>query len=110
LNIIEDEKLETVQCFTYLGNKITHDGKSEIDIKCRIAQAKQAFYKKKYLFIANTISLKTRKPLIKSFVRSIALYGEETWTILKEKRRRIKVMETWWWRRTLKIPGTYVYK
>lgn len=33
---IENEKLETVQCFTYLGSKITYDGKSEMDIKSRI--------------------------------------------------------------------------
>lgn len=44
--IIKDEKLKTAQCFTYLGNKITYDEKSEISIKSRIAQANQAFYKK----------------------------------------------------------------
>ncbi|KAF0761648.1 Retrovirus-related Pol polyprotein LINE-1 [Aphis craccivora] len=44
---IENEKLETVQCFTYLGSKITHDERSEMDIKSKIAQAKQEFYKKK---------------------------------------------------------------
>lgn len=76
---IENEKLETVQCFTYLGSKITHDGRSEMDINSRIAQAKQAFYKKKHLLTANTVSLNTRKNLIKSFVWSIALYyGAET--------------------------------
>jgi len=44
---IKNEKLKTVQCNTYLGSKITYDGKSEADIKSRIAQAKQATYKKK---------------------------------------------------------------
>jgi len=53
-----------------------------MDIKSRIAQAKQAFYKRKHLLTANTVSLNTRKNLIKSFVWSIALYGAETWTIL----------------------------
>lgn len=88
--IIEDEKLETIQCFTYLGSKITHDGKIEMDIKCRIAQAKQAFYKKKHLFTADTVSFK----IIKALIKSIALYGAETWTILKAERR-IEAFETW---------------
>lgn len=104
---IENEKLETVQCFTYLGSKITHDGRSEIDIKSRIAQAKQAFYKKKHLLTANTVSLNTRKNLIKSFVWIIALYyGAETWTILKAERKKIEAFETWCWRRALKIAWT----
>ncbi|KAE9541243.1 hypothetical protein AGLY_004488 [Aphis glycines] len=60
------------------------------DIKCRIAQAKQAFYKKKHIFTANTVSFKTRKTLIKSFVWSIALYGAKTWTIYKAERRKIE--------------------
>ncbi|KAL4135344.1 hypothetical protein QTP88_006959 [Uroleucon formosanum] len=85
------------------GSKITHDGRSEMDIKSRIAQAKQAFYKKKHLLTANTVSLNTRKNLIKSFVWSIALYGAETWTILKSERKTIEAFETWCWRRTLEI-------
>uniref|UniRef100_A0A2S2QAL0 Reverse transcriptase domain-containing protein n=1 Tax=Sipha flava TaxID=143950 RepID=A0A2S2QAL0_9HEMI len=103
---IENEKLETVQCFICLGSKITHDGRSEMDIKSRIAQAKQAFYQKKHLLTANTVSLNTRKNLIKSFVWSIALYGAETWTILKAERKKIEAFEAWCWRRALKISWT----
>jgi hypothetical protein len=51
--------------------KITHDGRSEMDIKSRIAQAKQVFYKKKHLFTANTVSLNTRKTLIKKRKNSL---------------------------------------
>jgi hypothetical protein len=54
----------------------------------------------------NAVSLKTRKTLIKSFVWSIALYGAETWTTLKAERRKIEALETWCWRRTLKIHWT----
>ncbi|CAI6362900.1 unnamed protein product [Macrosiphum euphorbiae] len=103
---IANEKLETVQCFTYLGSKITHDRRSEMDIKSRIAQEKQAFYHKKHLLTVNTVSLNTRKNLIKNFVWSIALYGTETWTILKAERKKIEAFETWCWRRALKISWT----
>lgn len=56
------EELEIVYvCYTYFSSKT--------------AQAKRAFYKKKNLFVANTVSLETRKTLGKSFVWSIAVYG-----------------------------------
>lgn len=77
-----------------------------MDIKSRIPQAKQAFYKKKHLFTANTVSLNTRKTLLKSFVWSIALYGAATWTMFKAQRKKIDTFETWCWRRALKIPWT----
>lgn len=66
-----------------------------MDIKCKIAQAKHAFYKKKHLFTVNTVSLKIRKALINSFVWSIVLYRAETWTIPKAERKRKEAFETW---------------
>lgn len=84
--LIEVEKLNTVQCFTYLGKK-KNDGKSEMDIKSNMAQEKQEFYKKKkHLFTTNVVSIKTRKTLTKNFVWSVVLYGVETWIILKAER------------------------
>jgi len=38
---IENKTLETVQCCTYLGSEMTYDGKSETNIKNRIAQVKE---------------------------------------------------------------------
>lgn len=44
LNInIEDEQIKQVQQFTYLRSNVTEDGRSKINIICRIAQAKRAF-------------------------------------------------------------------
>jgi len=38
-------------------------------------------------------------------IRSVALYGLETWT-LEKMRRVIKPSEKWYWRRMLKIKWT----
>ena len=49
-NIIMDGiKLENVNSYTYLGSRVTSDGKSASDIRCRIGQAKQVFFKKNKL-------------------------------------------------------------
>jgi len=87
--------LEAVQSFTYLGSKITSDGKSHTDIVCGIAQAKQSYYKRRNLFTSNRISLDTRKTLTKSFVWSVALYGAETWTIMKADKAKIEAFKVW---------------
>lgn len=103
---IEGEKIEQVNTFTYLGSRITSDGKNYTDITCRIGQAKAAFYKKRKLLTCKKINLETRKHFIKSFVWSIALYGSETWTLRKFEKKRLEAFEMWCWRRLLKISWT----
>jgi len=77
---VENEKSETVQRYTCLGGKITYNGKSETDIKSRIAQAKQVFYKKKNLFTTNTGWSKDQKNSNKEFCTeySATIWGRNT--------------------------------
>jgi len=66
-----------VESFKYLGSILTNDGRCTCEIKCRIPMAKAAFNKKMTLF-TNTLDLELRNKLVKCYVRSIALYGDET--------------------------------
>jgi len=50
--------------------------------------------------------LETKKKLIKSCIRSVALYGSETGTLRKNEERDVNVFETLCWRRMLKIKLT----
>ena len=43
------------------------------------------------------------KRLRKSCIWSVALYGAETWTLGKNEERIINALETWSWRKMLKI-------
>lgn len=52
------------------------DGKNKSDIKSKISQARQAFYKKRNLFTTHNISLKINKTFIKSFEWSVTLYDQ----------------------------------
>ena len=40
------------------------------------------------------------------FVWSVLLNGCEAWTISREKRRRLEMMEIWFYRRMLKVQWT----
>ena len=71
---IDQENLEGVKEFRYLGSKITWDGRSQKEIKSRIVQAKMGFNSKQKLLCSSSISLENREMLLKTFVWSIAMY------------------------------------
>ena len=52
------------------------------------------------------ITLPTKVHLVKAMVFLVVMYGCESWTIKKAKRRRIDVFELWCWRRLLRVPWT----
>ena len=52
------------------------------------------------------ITLSTKVHLVKAMVFPVVMYGCESWTIKKSKRRRIDTFELWCWRRVLRVPWT----
>ena len=48
--ILDQNQLENIKCFKYLGSMLTDVGRCTSEIKSRIAMAKAAFNKKKNLF------------------------------------------------------------
>ena len=52
------------------------------------------------------ITLPTKVHLIKVMVFPVVMYGCESWTIKKAKRRRIDAFELWCWRRLLRVRWT----
>ena len=71
------ETFEDVSQFTYFGSKITNNGRNGRDIINRINQAEIVFNEKLRILTTNSISLKTRKRFLMSFIWSIVMYGCE---------------------------------
>lgn len=92
--------------FKYLGSTIEENAKCDMDIKKRIAIAKNAFTSMKNLLTNSHISIVTRKRAVKTFIWSALLYGMEAWTINERMVQRLEAMEMWCWRRVWKIPWT----
>ena len=88
----DENQLENVEYFKYLGSILTNDGRCTCEIKSRIAMAKAAFNKKKNL-ITSTLDLNLRKKLVKCYIWSMALYGAETWTLGQQIRITWKVLK-----------------
>ena len=102
---MDGQKLDQVDKFKYLGSWITDDGRCEVEIKSRIAMAKQAFNNRREL-LTRTLKLKLKKKLVKTLIWTVLLYGAETWTLRKVDETRLKAFEMWAWRKLEKISWT----
>jgi len=56
---VNGKELESVTQFFYLGSMVTEDCRSECEVRCRIALAKEAFNKKKDL-MCGSLSLQLK--------------------------------------------------
>jgi len=99
---INGTKLEQVKSFKYLGHTVTDDGRCETEIKCRIAQTKEAFGNRKEL-LTKSLKKATKIKIVKTLVWTTLLYGCERWTLSKEDIRKLEALEMWLWRRMEKI-------
>jgi len=72
---LDNDTLQQIDEYKYLGNIITSDERCTREIKNRIGQAKCAFYKKKGLLTSNNIDLKVKKNLL-SLLFGVCSYME----------------------------------
>uniref|UniRef100_A0A8D9A4P5 Craniofacial development protein 2 n=1 Tax=Cacopsylla melanoneura TaxID=428564 RepID=A0A8D9A4P5_9HEMI len=100
--VIENEKYDEVTKYKYLGAEITKDAKCEVEIKKRIAMAKNAFWNHRDMMRRN-VSRKTKLRLLNTYVFSILTYGCESWTLNPLLSARIQSFENWCYRRMLKV-------
>ena len=68
--ILRGKNIEQVDKFRYLGAWITNDGRMEMEIKARIAMAKEAFCKRKEL-LTKSFSRTLKKRIVKTLVWSV---------------------------------------
>ena len=82
--------IEDVQEFTYLGRKISQTGGTEEDISARIKKARQTFAILRPVWKATAISACTKLCIFSSNVKSILMYGSETWRVTKSSSNKIQ--------------------
>ena len=96
---IDGETVETVADFMVLGSKITADGDCSHEIKRRLLLGRKTMINLDSILKIRDITLPTKVRLVKAMVFPVVMYGCESWTVKKAKRRRIDAFELWCWRR-----------
>ena len=103
---IHGETMETVRDFIFLGSKITADGDCSHEIKRHLLLGRKVMTNLDSIFKSRDITLPTKVHLVKAMVFPVVMYGCESWTVMKDERRRIDAFELWCWRRLLRVHWT----
>ena len=103
---IDEETVETVADFIFLGSKITADGDCSHEIKRRLLLGRKVMTNLDSIFKSRDITLPIKVHLVKAMVFPVVVYGCESWTVKKAECRRIDEFELWCWRRLLRVPWT----
>ena len=103
---IDEETVETVSDFIFLGSKVTEDGDCSHEIKRCLLLGRKVVTNLDSILKSRDITLPTKVHLVKAMVFPIVKYGCDSWTIKKDERRRIDAFELWCWRRLLRLPWT----
>ena len=80
---IEDEVIQMTDHFTYLSSVVSESGGTKEDIVASIRKAQQAFATLRSVWKSRAISLNTKLRILNSNIKSVLLYGSETWRLTK---------------------------
>ena len=103
---IDEEKMETVSDFIFLGSKISADGDCSQEIKRCLLLGRKAMTNLDSILISGDITSLPKVRLVKAMVFPVVMYGCDSWTIKKAERWIIDAFELWCWRRLLRVPWT----
>ena len=103
---INEETVETVSDFIFLGSKITAGGDCSHEIKRCLLLGRKVMTNLDSILKSRDITLPTKVYLAKAMVFPVVMYGCESWTVKKAERQKIDAFELWCWRRCLRVPWT----
>ena len=101
--MLEEEGLEEVESFRYLGSIVDTRGGTEADVKTRISKARAAFHILRNVWKSRVIGKTTKIRLFNTSVKSVLLYGAEIWRMNKTTLKRIQTFVNQCLRRILGI-------
>ncbi|CAG5118764.1 unnamed protein product, partial [Candidula unifasciata] len=91
--------LQDVESYTYLGSNVDKDRGTDGDIKIRIQKARGAFIALGNLWRSKEIKRNTKLKNFNSNVKSVLLYGAETWRTTKAITNKLQIFINWCLRR-----------
>ena len=103
---IDEEKMETVTNFIFLGSKITADGDCSCEIKRHLLLGRKPVTNPDSRLKSRDIPLLIKVCIVKATVFPVVMYGYESLSMKKAERQRIDAFELWCWRRLLRVPWT----
>jgi hypothetical protein len=103
--ILDGQPLEEVDSFVYLGSVVDKQGGTDSDVAARVGKARAAFIMLKNIWASKDIGEATKLRIFNSHVKSVLLYGSETWRMTKRTLQKIQtfingclrqIFRIWW--------------
>ena len=95
--------IKEVESFVYLGSVVDKQGGTDRDVAARIGKARGAFVMLKNIWASKAIRTRAKLPIFNSNVKSVLLYGCETWRTTKTMLQKIQTFFNTCLRRIYKI-------
>ena len=89
---INEETVERVSNFIFLGFKITADGDCSHEIKRRLLLGRKVMSNLDSIFKSRDITLPTKVRLVKAMVFPVVMYGCESWTVKKAEPEELMLL------------------
>nr|KAG5695304.1 hypothetical protein BaRGS_028239 [Batillaria attramentaria] len=84
------EPIREVESFVYLGSVVDGQGGTDRDVTARIGKARAAMVMLKNVWASKVVSIRTKLRIFNSNVKSVLLYGCETWRTTKTMQQKIQ--------------------
>nr|KAG5693183.1 hypothetical protein BaRGS_014073 [Batillaria attramentaria] len=84
------EPIREVESFVYLGSVVDGQGGTDRDVTARIGKARAAMVMLKNVWASKVVSIRTKLRIFNSNVKSVLLYGCETWRTTKTLQQKIQ--------------------
>nr|KAG5711574.1 hypothetical protein BaRGS_016756 [Batillaria attramentaria] len=84
------EPIREVESFAYLGSVVDGQGGTDRDVTARIGKARAAMVMLKNVWASKVVSIRTKLRIFNSNVKSVLLYGCETWRTTKTMQQKIQ--------------------
>ena len=88
---VNQQSIEHVHQFTYLGSIFTDDGDVTTDVNCRLGKAAAVFQRMKSVWASSVISTNTKIWLYNAIVLSVATYACDTWKMTAKIIQKLNV-------------------
>jgi len=101
--LIQNEQLEQVDTFPYLGSLITEDGECTTEFRTRLKRGQAVRASPQKVWQSHSIPISTKIRLMKALVWHVATYNCETWTLRKNEETRLDASELKGLRKILRV-------
>lgn len=104
---LSNKDIEDVSSFTYLGVTVNKEGGTNEEIRTRIAKAQNCFCRLNNVWRSSKLVSSTKLNLFNALVKSVLLYGCETWKLTKAQNNKLDAWQNKCLRKILQIYWPY---